>query len=395
MSGASLQYKEADGVIRSYDSDGILQTEHFVPRSAVFSPPSTSGELHHSRADAASWKAARPAAGRQVPLPCNLDRFLEATTPRVSAQYLPKRMSDWSPCEEERSSYFKLGDLWESFKEWSAYGAGVPLVLNGRDSVVQYYVPFLSGIQLYADSSTHSSSPRISVEDSDVDSFKDSSSDVSSDYEIEGRFKSTDNWCKNCTTSQCMNGRDKLFLNERHTSMSDEFYSDDSDGGDSQGSLIFEYLEYDHPYCRVPLADKIADLAKQFPVLKSVKSCDLLPASWFSVAWYPIYRIPTGRTLRDLDTCFLTFHRLSTSMKGSTCERSINKLCGVYGVPKISLPVFGLASYKLKSSIWTSNSNCDGKHANILLEAADKWLRLLNANLPDYHFFASQNKFRR
>lgn len=47
--------------------------------------------------------------------------------------------------------YYNLGDLWESFKEWSAYGAGVPLVLNGSDSVVQYYVPYLSAIQLYVD----------------------------------------------------------------------------------------------------------------------------------------------------------------------------------------------------------------------------------------------------
>lgn len=42
-----------------------------------------------------------------------------------------------------------LGDLWEAFKEWSAYGAGVPLLLNNTDGVVQYYVPYLSGIQLY------------------------------------------------------------------------------------------------------------------------------------------------------------------------------------------------------------------------------------------------------
>ena len=52
--------------------------------------------------------------------------------------------------------YFDLGDLWESFREWSAYGAGVPLVLNGNDAVIQYYVPYLSGIQLYVDSSRYS-----------------------------------------------------------------------------------------------------------------------------------------------------------------------------------------------------------------------------------------------
>lgn len=32
-----------------------------------------------------------------------------------------------------------LEDLWESFKEWSAYGPGVPLVLNGSDSVIQLF----------------------------------------------------------------------------------------------------------------------------------------------------------------------------------------------------------------------------------------------------------------
>lgn len=53
----------------------------------------------------------------------------------------------------ELQPYFVLGDLWDSFKEWSAYGAGVPLILNDSDSVVQYYVPYLSGIQLYGDSS--------------------------------------------------------------------------------------------------------------------------------------------------------------------------------------------------------------------------------------------------
>lgn len=37
--------------------------------------------------------------------------------------------------------------------EWSAYGAGVPLQMHGSDSTVQYYVPYLSGIQLYVDAS--------------------------------------------------------------------------------------------------------------------------------------------------------------------------------------------------------------------------------------------------
>ena len=70
-------------------------------------------------------------------------------------------MRGWRTCEPAvLNPYFVLGDLWESFKEWSAYGAGVPLLLNGSDSVVQYYVPYLSGIQLYIDPSKPSSQQR-------------------------------------------------------------------------------------------------------------------------------------------------------------------------------------------------------------------------------------------
>lgn len=67
-------------------------------------------------------------------------------------------MRGWRTCDIEFQPYFILNDLWESFKEWSAYGAGVPLVLNGGDSVVQYYVPYLSGIQIYGESAMRSDS---------------------------------------------------------------------------------------------------------------------------------------------------------------------------------------------------------------------------------------------
>lgn len=72
--------------------------------------------------------------------------------------YLPfmgsqTRMRGWKTCSIDFQPFFTLGDLWESFKEGSAYGAGVPLVLDGNESVVQYYVPYLSALQIYADSS--------------------------------------------------------------------------------------------------------------------------------------------------------------------------------------------------------------------------------------------------
>uniref|UniRef100_A0A7N2L8I0 Uncharacterized protein n=1 Tax=Quercus lobata TaxID=97700 RepID=A0A7N2L8I0_QUELO len=72
-----------------------------------------------------------------------------------------------------------------------------------------------------------------------------------------------------------------------HVALNEDFYSDEGESVNSQGRLLFEYLERDLPYSREPLADKIADLACRFPELKTLRSCDLLSSSWISVAWYP------------------------------------------------------------------------------------------------------------
>jgi hypothetical protein len=44
--------------------------------------------------------------------------------------------------------FFNLGDIWDSFDEWSAYGARMPLMLSGDENVVQYYVPYVSALEL-------------------------------------------------------------------------------------------------------------------------------------------------------------------------------------------------------------------------------------------------------
>ncbi|CAK7326631.1 unnamed protein product [Dovyalis caffra] len=320
----------------------------------------------------------------------NLNRFLQSITPCVPAQYLSKTtMRGWRTCDVEFEPYFVLGDLWESFKEWSAYGAGVPLILNDSDCVVQYYVPYLSGIQIYADSTKMPPKSRRLGEDSDSD-FRDSSSDGSSDYEHERGLKcSREQWNHHHLTNDFPLRMDRLSLRDQHIAHQEDFSSDEGESMNCQGCLLFEYLERDAPYSREPLADKILDLAFRFPELKMLRSCDLLPSSWISVAWYPIYRIPMGPTLKDLDACFLTYHSLHTSLGGGQSAQAPVMMYPneADGVPKMSLPVFGLASYKFKGSLWTSNGGCDRQLANSLLQAADKWLRLLQVNHPDFLFF--------
>ncbi|GAB4828868.1 hypothetical protein Ancab_018528 [Ancistrocladus abbreviatus] len=331
-------------------------------------------------------------ASEPVPALSNVERFLESITPSVSAQYLSKTtMRGWRTCDVEFQPYFLLSDLWESFKEWSAYGAGVPLVLNGSDSVVQYYVPYLSGIQIYVDSSKSPVNSRQTSDDSDGDYFsRDSSSDGSSDSERErGLAYSRGQRNHQQKTRDLSLNMERLTLRGQQSLQQGGFSSDEGESGNSQSYLLFEYLEHDPPYSREPLADKICDLAFRFPVLKTLRSCDILPSSWISVAWYPIYRIPTGPTLKDLDACFLTYHSLYTPIGDVPGAHApvLTYPSEMDGIPKISLPVFGLASYKFRGSLWTSNGGTDRQLVNSLLQAADNWLRLLQVNHPDFLFF--------
>uniref|UniRef100_A0A0D9ZFB7 Uncharacterized protein n=1 Tax=Oryza glumipatula TaxID=40148 RepID=A0A0D9ZFB7_9ORYZ len=306
----------------------------------------------------------------------NLERFLTSTTPSVPFQYLPKtslKMWRTGDCTNT-SPYFCLEDLWESFREWSAYGAGVPLLLNGSDSVTQYYVPYLSAIQLYADPSRSVSRTRRLGDESDGE-YLDASSESSSETDVDRLRVSS--------------------VEATHGMANGSLRTDDADGYASASSPIFQYMERDPPFCREPLTDKVSILASRFPALKAFKSCDLLPSSWMSVAWYPIYRIPTGPTLEDLDACFLTFHCLATPSKDSD---STTPACPGFGgispcanaTGKLSLPAFGLASYKLRSSIWASDGT-QGQRVTSLMEEAGNWLSCVQVEHPDFRFFVSRS----
>ncbi|XP_057957680.1 uncharacterized protein LOC131150762 [Malania oleifera] len=326
----------------------------------------------------------------------NLDRFLEYTTPVVAAQYFPKSCTrSWRSHEKEFHPYFVLGDLWESFKEWSAYGAGVPLLLDGKDSVVQYYVPYLSGIQLYIDPSRPPSKGRRAGEDSDTESSRESSSDGSSDFETgKGPHNvAPGTWNQDLTDANIQSLRRLSLRNKPVTNFS-------RDKSEHAGLLVFEYFEQDPPYSREPLADKISVLASRFPDLRTFWSCDLLPSSWISVAWYPIYRIPTGPTLQNLDACFLTYHSLSTPFASTSVNWLHFPGSNAREVPdadsfKLSLPIFGLASYKFKASVWHPNGVEECQIANSLLQAADNFLRHSQVNHPDYRFFISHSPYQR
>ncbi|KAF5731413.1 hypothetical protein HS088_TW18G00090 [Tripterygium wilfordii] len=335
-----------------------------------------------ARTDSNESTLSRPNSVRSASPPrtanlTNLDRLMESVTPLVPAQYPEARSRRRRTHEADVQPFFCLGDLWESFKEWSAYGVGVPLLLNGSDSVMQYYVPFLSGMQLYVDSQ----GTRKPSEESDAESSRETSSVGSSDCEARAQHNIM-NW-----NSERING---LALRERQTISSS---SDETELPSSPGLLAFQYLEEEQPFHRKPLYDKVSTIASKFPEIRIYSSSDLLPESWICVAWYPIYRIPMGPTLQNLDASFLSFHSLSTHSRSKNHMQFHNssgrKAFHDRAFSKVSLPVFGLASYKLKGSVLSSNEADERQQANSLLQAADNWLQGLQVKLPDFQFFVS------
>uniref|UniRef100_A0A0D9V1I7 Uncharacterized protein n=1 Tax=Leersia perrieri TaxID=77586 RepID=A0A0D9V1I7_9ORYZ len=329
MMGTTVELGRRHGGDRFYDASrarrGYHHNHHNGLPKARWAPA-----VHHQEKPAAAEEPSPPPARAPVPPPGvagNLERFVAAVTPFVPAQYLSKsEVRGWRGCNgvgdhRREAPHFFLRDAWEAYREWSAYGAGVPLVLDGCDGVVQYYVPYLSAIQLYGDPAVLRlpSGPRHMMDDSDGE-YHDSSSDASSDYE---------------------HGR-------------------------------------------------ISSLSARFPALRTFRSCDLSPQSWISVAWYPIYRIPTGPTLKDLDACFLTFHRLTTGQE----DGGAVKYWGPSSKPTVPLSVFGMASYKFSNSIWSS-TNGDRQLASFLQQAASDWLRDSHTSHPDYQFFASRSAYQR
>ncbi|KAG6625161.1 uncharacterized protein LOC122299781 [Carya illinoinensis] len=320
----------------------------------------------------------------------NLELFLHHVTPTVPSRPLPQSCFNdlnilWQPPGKDIIEYFTLRDLWDCYDEWSAYGAGTPVLMSGRETVMQYYVPYLSAIQIYTNKSGATSRNR--KDDSDVAEFE------------------SDSWSDD-------SGSDNLSRSlSNHSSKAWDAVSEDSsleqEGSlamkDRLGCLYLHYIETASPYWRVPFSDKITELSQSSPALMTLKSVDLSPASWMAVAWYPIYHIPSQKNEKDLSACFLSYHTLSSTFQDDTLEnvdtnikhaKCHHEVMGNVGQKSkeesnggISLPPFGLATYKLQGDLWIKPQTSDRERIIHLYSAADSWLKQLSIQHHDFNFF--------
>nr|XP_043630828.1 uncharacterized protein LOC122602173 isoform X2 [Erigeron canadensis] len=288
----------------------------------------------------------------------NLENFLHSVTPITNHASVPINTSRVEEANgESNKAHLKLQDIWEIYDEWSACGVGVPVILKNGEQVVQYYVPYLSAIQIFMKKPKSSTSLE---EEIDVVALRHGSPTEDDDDDDDSSPK----------TKEVTSKGFEIDHNYCHILV-------------DRGNLYIQFYETCSPYLRVPFIDKIIELAQSYQGLFTFSINDISPASWMSVAWYPIYHIP-GRVqiCKDLCACFLTFHALSSSFqenKEEGVQNDENKLDQF--VP------FGLATYKMQEGDVWNNSDSDKEKIKDLHVCASSWLKKFHIQHPDHIFF--------
>ncbi|CAM6083580.1 unnamed protein product [Calypogeia fissa] len=290
---------------------------------------------------------------REVGCPmAEFEKVLGAVAPSFFPSSQTCEEDDFSICRC-RVSHIPLNSIWQWYEEPSNCGVEVRAVdsqkvqQNGEEEepFLAYFVPYISGLQIFGYSSDRGS--RSSGEVGSTKGNMDNplscqrSDMLATLFPTPGKSDESSSHARlACTTC---GQKDRSFRDQ-----------------DTRGiHLLYEFYDADVPQVRQPLFIKMKELvggvssfnshSKGDPaVLDRLCLGDVHPASWFAVAWYPIYRISEG----PLRAVFLTYH----SFNHFAPQRSLSCLMG--GVTdvdgSISMPVVGLECYNLQGEPWLS-----------------------------------------
>ncbi|XP_073222939.1 uncharacterized protein [Cicer arietinum] len=187
-------------------------------------------QLHQKKAESAKQDSrisclSEPISRSPVSI-TNLNTLLSIFTPFVHVKFLSEGESEGSSsCESVKKAYFELEELWDYYKEWSAYGLEVPLTLFEDEAVMQYFVPSLSGIQLYVQHDHHQGFGQEILRTHTINSLK------------------------------------SLEKNRTASKKTDE-ESGDNASKETTNTLVFQYFEFKRPFERQPLNDKASPFFK-------------------------------------------------------------------------------------------------------------------------------------
>uniref|UniRef100_A0A5B7AHP7 Uncharacterized protein n=1 Tax=Davidia involucrata TaxID=16924 RepID=A0A5B7AHP7_DAVIN len=330
-----------------------------------------------------------------------------------------------SLCRHEIPS-ISLGSLWQWYEKHGSYGLEVRTedyenskrLGIDRFASRAYFVPFLSAVQLFRDHKSYPLGIRNGIPGTEamvaykVDETSENSSNVGHlpifsvlvpqpHTEDTSFLPPRNHVCCSEPSSEC--SKDNISVQPIVSTSSNDL------------ELLFEYFEVEQPQRRRPLFEMIKELVRgdglsqcraygDPTTLDLVDLHDLHPKSWYSVAWYPIYRIPDG----NFRAAFLTYHSLGHLVHRSSTSDS-------FGVDAcIVSPVVGLQSYNAQGECWfqprhsglsqtTENPNLDPsgilkERLRTLEQMASLMARgvVTKGNLtsvnrqPDYEFFVSR-----
>ncbi|KAK8969182.1 hypothetical protein KSP40_PGU016387 [Platanthera guangdongensis] len=304
-----------------------------------------------------------------------------------------------------------LKSLWQWYEKPGSYGLEVKVddlysnrSRTGLSKFCAYFVPYLSAVQLFAQSGSPSHHPNNEIEEGLVGT------------------------CEACKTSKSITSLASLpifskLLPQPHkkdkglpSSGKREEFNSSICSKQIADELIFEYFDSDQPQHRRPLFNMIQEMIRGDSLsschffgdpskLGSLKLKELHPASWYAVAWYPIYRIPDG----SFRAAFLTYHSFGHFVSRSSS--STTKGC----ITSVLSPVVGLQSYNAQGECWFEpkilNFEADASSSESPLEILKGRLQSLErtactmsratvrkGNLestnrhPDYEFFVSRRR---
>ncbi|KAF8407453.1 hypothetical protein HHK36_006586 [Tetracentron sinense] len=255
-----------------------------------------------------------------------------------------------------------LGSLWQWYEKHGCYGLEVRAedyqnskrVGIDRYAFCAYFVPFLSAVQLFGNRKSHCRNNGNGIpstefikacemdeasENSKIGHLPMFSILVPQPQREDTKRSPVNLLCSSVPSSA--SGKDELSNHSLGTAGSDD------------SELLFEYFESEQPQQRRPLFEKIKELVRgdgpsncrtygDSTKLDSLDLHDLHPRSWYSVAWYPIYRIPDG----NFRAAFLTYHSLGHLIRRSVSSDSLG------GDTCIVSPVVGLQNYNAQAECW-------------------------------------------
>ncbi|XP_062229917.1 uncharacterized protein LOC133927455 isoform X2 [Phragmites australis] len=332
----------------------------------------------------------------------DFERFIYSASPAMHCSPCPTGCkSDLQECVKDslclhQTPDITLSSVWQWYEEPGCYGLEVRAqdfhrskgLWNSRYQFTTYFVPYLSAVQLFGQ-------PKITNGGSIA--------------------KEAINMDMTCETSPCLNSPPifaKLMPRQSNPRNRSSTSHTEDDQQSASGELIFEFFESEQPYWRRQLVDKVNELIAGVKPLNcqisgdpknlELSLNDLHPASWYCVAWYPIYRIPDGK----FQAAFLTYHSLGHWIhRSSSADQA--------GHAPVVLPVVGLQSYNDKAEWWFQMSKGDSddveSQSSEASQALKERLRKLNQAAavmsratmlkndetsrnrhPDYEFFLSR-----